>query len=202
MKYQETFKPQIRDIYAAHGKSVPSDAIVLRVWSRVKEFPDAFMGWACAKLQDYEKLPGNLGWELAGNLYSQWRSETGGRRSQLQGCPECDRETPGFFMGWKRYNGGIPYSATIRCLCNSDPAFGNIPAKSRDQAQREGWALRPLGDEGSPAGFEDRHFPGSGGSAKVSRAGMMARSLARNPAGPEPVRKDHARQLELADIPF
>lgn len=158
MNYQETFKPEIRNIYAAHGKSAPSDTVVLAVWDRVKDFPDAFMAWAAARLRDEEKLPPNVGLELERNLYPAWRAETGQPRQRRHCCPDCDPQMPGFFYVWRLETGGYVRCGVQRCLCNNDPAFGAMPAASKAHAARNGGIVMPRDFAGGPAAFERGAF--------------------------------------------
>lgn len=155
---QAKFKNCVREIYAAHGKTPPTDAVMLAVWKRVEDMPDAFMPWAAVKLSDYERLPANLGLELAKQLYPEWRAETRKTGPSSSNCPECDPRIPGYFFGWKRDSQGILRSGICRCLCNADPAMGNMPRMSRALADSQGIAVMPVGCPGGPAAFEQARF--------------------------------------------
>lgn len=151
---QITFKNELRAIFAAHGKIVPSDAVALAVWKRVEEFPDAFMTFAATQLADYEKLPSNLGFELARVLYPLWRSRMDQQNTRRVCCPDCDRHMPGFFQAWKRDEAGRLRSVLCRCLCNDDPVFENMPRMSKAFAGQQGFSVMPRTWKGGPAGFE------------------------------------------------
>lgn len=175
------FRNSMNRIFAAHAKAPPSRAAIDAVWYRVAEFPDAFMDWAAAKLCDYEKLPGNLGYEIKG-MYSQWRSETGQPRQERHCCPDCDRQIPGFFYWWQRDESGHVASGMCRCLCNNDPSLDPMPRKSKAQAEREGMVVMPKGNQGSPAGFEIELF-GQSGESEPGGIGKEAVKLSRSPVG-------------------
>ena len=196
---QQHFEHCMKDIFSAFGRKEPTGNAIMSIWKRVRNFPDSFMTWAAEKLSYYEKLPGNLSLEIEKNLYPQWRSETGQPLQERACCHECDTKFPGFFMGYRWHEGGRAYNATIRCLCNDDPAFDPMQRKSRDQAEREGWSLVPIGM--SHAKFERENFYQGGDSA--GGIGALAMRLSRNPAPQEPIRKAHAAQLEFYDaVPF
>lgn len=167
------FKNELRSIFAAHGKVAPSEAIVMAVWKRVESFPDAFMVWASSHLADYEKLPSNLGLELAKGLYPRWRAETDQAPVRRQCCPDCDSQMPGFFYAWRKDEAGRLNSFLCRCLCNADPALGNMPQMSKGYAGRQGLTVMPADWQGGPAGFERTAF------------GHMAGKLAKGPVKPE-----------------
>lgn len=150
---QAAFKSGMTAVYAAHGRVPPSEAVLLAVWRRVESLPDAFMDWACRELADYDKLPGNLGLELARALYARWRAERAPRGPRRLPCPDCDPSTPGFFHWWRR-EGGLLRSGLIRCACNDDPAFDPLPRKNKAAARAEGLLVMPPDCKGGPAAFE------------------------------------------------
>lgn len=201
MNYQDSFKPELRNIYAAHGRAVPSDAVVLAIWRRVKDYPDAFMFWASAKLQDEEKLPGNVGLELSRSMYPAWCGETGQPRQEHVCCPDCDRQMPGWFYVWSRDERGHVRSWVQRCMCNHDPSLGAMPARSKEHVIREGGTVMPKDFSGGPGAFERLTFGAVRGEARgESGIGDAAKRLASSPALPEAIRRSHAEQLEYAEL--
>jgi hypothetical protein len=130
----ETFDMYVPRIYAAHGKTVPTLEILRELWERIQGLPDAFLPWATAKLADYEKLPGNLGRELAGDLYSAWQLAHRNRGYEPKGCPNCDTSTPGWFFGW-REDGS---ARLCKCTCNTDSKFADYPSTSLFQLHEQG----------------------------------------------------------------
>lgn len=150
------FKTGMSKVYAAHAKAPPSQAVLEALWERVGTLPDAFMHWAARQLCDYEKLPQNLGLELAGRLYPRWRAQNRtGSPHQPQLCPDCDPQTPGFFHWWRRDGQtGRVTSGLCRCLCNNNPALDPMPRKSKAQAAKNGLSVMPRGYRGGPAAFD------------------------------------------------
>jgi hypothetical protein len=138
MKY-DTYEQYIAKIFAAHSKAVPSGEIAKALWERIQGLPDAYLPWAAAKLADYEKLPGNLGRELAGDLYSAWLSEHRNRAYEPRGCSNCDGGTPGWYFG---YRDDDPVPVLLKCPCNADRKFADVPAVSPRELRERGMITR------------------------------------------------------------
>lgn len=153
------FKNCMREIYASHGKTPPTDAVMMAVWKRVEHIPDAFMEWATSRLADYDKLPGNLGLELSRALYADWKNQTGQTGNTRDCCFNCDKQVPGFFYFWRLDDIGQVKSGMLRCECNDDPALGSMPRMSKHYARSQGLFVMPPGYQGSPARFEMETFP-------------------------------------------
>lgn len=188
------FRAEMRRIYANHGRT-PSDTVLFAVWKRVEPFADSFMTWAADKLSDYEKLPGNIGLELVRNLHPQWRSKSGQQKIVIQCCPECDRQTPGFFTAWRKHGQRV----LVRCRCNNDAEFDPMKPMTRNMAANLVYdefgnklIVAPQGT--SFLEFEREHFP-VGGSCG-GNIGPLAVKLARDPVGPEKPRESHVALME------
>ena len=152
-KFHEV-KKMLAEIYAVHGKSVPSEKIAEVIIRQMLDKPLAFMSWAAARMGDYDRLPGNMGLELR-QLYSEWTSRRGIGSRKREACPDCDKSFPGFFFYWKRNEQGVLYERLARCQCNDDPNERG-PKKSKTQVAKEGFTVIPRGYDGGDARFVKR----------------------------------------------
>jgi hypothetical protein len=201
----EELKSLGQDCYAAFNVLIPGwNSPAWKIWAEMcANVPLEAVPWIRSKIVELDSIPRNFGKAVRG-YWRDWRHESGQPRETLRCCPECDRQTPGFFTVWRRDGCRV----LMRCYCNAAEEYANMPRVTRAMAgnivYNQAAGLRYLV---APAGerfldFEKRMFPVSGQVADPDAAGKEFSRLARNPVGPEPIRSAHAEHLALCDAPF
>lgn len=146
----------VNDCCAAFNAS-PPPARSCELWAEMCDrVPVRAAAFIRARILERETLPRNFGKAVL-DLHREWQSTLPAPERRAC-CPDCDPALPGFFYAWKRDASGILHSLVFRCLCNEDPALGDMPRASKEKARREGYAVMPRGWKGGPAGFEMREF--------------------------------------------
>lgn len=153
----EVFRQVISGAFAAHGKVAPTGGVLNAVWERVHELPDRFMLWVQAELCDLEKLPGNLGYHIAGVLWPLWRrSNQDLRACEERSCPECsgkhDVPGAGYYCFRRETDGWRTY--LMPCRCSRLPKGCRLNPLSRAQALAAGYRLIPDTWEGGILDYE------------------------------------------------
>lgn len=146
MDYDSVFKPELRKMYAAHGRNPVNDAAIGVIWDRVKTMPNAFMEWAALQTADEDKLPGNLGLELERVLFPRWYAQNKQQQARPSYCPDCDTSlpSPGFFHVWQRLpNGDIGRFMQKCCYYGKD--FQKEERMTKTQAMARGFIVMPPG---------------------------------------------------------
>ncbi len=134
------FKDGLGSVFAAHGKAFPGKEMIAAVWRRVEPLPDSFMAWAAVRLEDYEKLPSNLGRELAVVLWPQWRAEQPARPGR-EGCAACGGR--GFWLARRKGDEGPGGRGVALCPDCSDARCwpGGRRPPGRGELERAGFTL-------------------------------------------------------------
>ena len=147
----------VNDCCAAFS-AAPPPARSCELWAEMCErVPVRAAAFIRARILERESLPRNFGKAVL-ELHRDWLA-TLPAPERRPCCPDCDPALPGFFYAWKRNSAGIPHSCVFRCLCNEDPALGDMPRASKEKARSDGYTVMPRGWKGGPAGFEMREFP-------------------------------------------
>lgn len=130
------FSNCIARVFAAHGKTFPSTQIAAAIFARVDSLPDGFMPWAAGKLEDFDKLPTNLGRSLRRELWPEYlekHPELKAKENRGR-CNNCSPDLEGFFWAWdqdgKRY--------CLKCACND----------RQEMAHWQSWTPRMAVDAG------------------------------------------------------
>lgn len=156
MDYDGVFKPELRKMYAAHGRNPVNDAAIEVIWSRVKTMPDAFMQWAALQIADEDKLPGNLGLELERVLFPRWYAQNKKQQAPVSCCPDCDTGNPGFFYAWQRLENGMYHRFTCKC-CYHGRGFEKDERLTKSQAIARGWRVM-TGGQNNAFAFEQELY--------------------------------------------
>ena len=105
------FSDRLREIYAIFGKAYPAQAIVDAIYRQVQNFPDDFMAYAVGYCQNQTDLPRNLGLFLRQQVWPDYLTQNPQKRQAPRCCPDCNPDTPGFFLAWK------PDGTSMLCIC-------------------------------------------------------------------------------------
>lgn len=145
--------------------------------------------WIREKLINRESLPRQFGLEVQ-RLFTDWKSERGIKQGQQKACPNCDLEIPGFFFGWKNFDGHM-YKLTFRCHCNKIKEYQHLECKHKKQAELEGFTVMPEGYRKGSGLFEAELFG-------YKRGGQNKQELLQRVRNAQKVRvrPDHKRQLQ------
>lgn len=196
MNYQQ-MRSLAGDCYAAFN-ALEAKPRACELWAEMCEsVAGESLTWIRGKIIAQDSLPRNFGKAVLG-LYAEWRAQTGRGAREQRCCPDCDRQTPGFFASWKNdEETGRLQSYLLRCMCNQDPQWHAHKAMSKGQAQREGYTVMPAGYHGGPAAFERTTFPGV--ISPETDFGRRASSLASAPYRSDKQRPSHAEQLAMLE---
>lgn len=191
MDYETVFKPELRKMYAAHGRNPVNDAAVAVIWNRVKTMPNAFMEWAALQIADEDKLPGNLGLELERVLFPRWYAQNKQQQARPSYCPDCDTSLPGpgFFHVWERLpNGEIGRRVQKCCYYGKD--FQKEERMTKAQARSRGLIVMPA--DRTDVSVFDLELRGGCVPAPVD----MGRYIVAARAGEGEMRQEHLDELE------
>lgn len=131
-------------VFAAHGKIRVSAPVKEQIFKRVRDMPDDFMVFAEEELEDYEKLPANLGREIATVLFTAYKNRQQGialSEITLQ-CPECDGRQ--YITAYDRIPVTTPSGKdehpfrTLHCVCNTQT---HEQRYSKNDIHKAGWLL-------------------------------------------------------------
>jgi hypothetical protein len=150
--------------------------------------------WIRGKMVELDSIPRNFG-KAVRDIGREWREQSGVKIPPPVACPRCDAETPGFFTVWRP--GG--FRSLAKCQCNKQPQFAAWQARSEFELAQLGYIVRPYRYPGTWRNFELEHFPDTN-EGEPSEFGAIAAFLAANPRWDDRKRKDHQRQLLLAEI--
>lgn len=165
-------------VFAAHGKTFPRKEIADAIFFRVDGLPDEFMSWAAAQLEDFDKLPANLGRSLRRELWPEYLDKHPELRvhERQQRCNNCSPDLDGFFWAWNL--DGTRYC--LKCACNARPEMTHWQSWTPRMAVDAGLTL----SEPEAAANRPRSLPSKAQSA-------LGHS--------EPPRQEHLRERAYAD---
>lgn len=196
MNYQQ-MRGLVGDCYSAFN-APEARPRACELWAEMCEkVSEDSLVWIRSKLVAGDSLPRNFGKAVLG-LYAEWRSQSGRGAQTQRCCPECDTQTPGFFLSWKNdEETGSLQSYLLRCMCNQDPQWHTQKARTKAQAQREGYTVMPSGYPGGPAAFERATYHKD--PSPETDFGRRAGFLASNPSLSDKKRPGHLEQLSLTE---
>ena len=173
------FSNCLSKVFSAHGKTFPAMQVAAAIFARVGSLPDDFMSWAVGRLEDYDKLPPNLGRELRRELWPDYLEKHPELKAaeQRRRCNTCSPDMAGFFRVWDQ--DGKSYC--LKCACNDRPDLAHIPSWTPRMALDAGMTLSDPATDGRSA---PRSLPPS-----------MRAALGRS----EEPRPGHVREVDYAN---
>lgn len=181
------------DVYAAFNAKTPSQRSC-QIWAMdCSHIPEQSIRWIFDMLRKREYPPRQFGQAVL-DLYADWKSERGVKQGKREPCSNCDEEMPGFFFGWKAFEGQV-YKLTFRCPCNQDKAWQHLPCKHKKQVHLEGYEVMPQGYRKGSGIFEAELLGYKKG--KIDKQKII--QTLRNAQAEKP-RLDHKRQLQENEL--
>lgn len=143
MMNEVIFLKGLQNIFAAHGKKVPDEAVRNSIFKRINKFPDAFMDYAVTRLENSVELPHNLGLFFVRELWPDFLEDNPHLRSVHDriACPKCIPGMP----GWRYVYRPFPdwECRIVRCTCGNidNSRLSDIPIYSDSQLIEMGYQL-------------------------------------------------------------
>ena len=144
-----------RDCYAAFNQAAPDFSG--RAWTLWAEMcagiPVAASPFIRGKIIELDAMPRNFG-KAVRQFGQEWRAAKSGSRFVFQLCPDCDKETPGFFSAWENLKNGMPHRFLIRCCCNNGKDVEGMAQMSKAGALKAGFLVVPANYDGGVLVYE------------------------------------------------
>ncbi len=144
-----------RDCYVAFNQAAPeSGGRAWRLWAEMcADIPMAASRHIRERIIALDAMPRNFG-KAVRTFGLEWRQARRSGGFAREACPDCDRETPGFFTVWQDLGHGRRHRFLVRCRCNQGPACEGMPALSKEEARQAGYLVVPENFEGGVPAYE------------------------------------------------
>lgn len=124
------------------------------IWAEIcADVPATAMKYIRDKIVELDTLPRNFGKHVR-HYGREWMLSRGIRNHVHKACPDCDRETVGFFTAWKKLDNGEWSRFLVRCLCNQEQLIEGMQHMAKSQAACAGYEVVPHGFEGGVLAYE------------------------------------------------
>lgn len=132
----------MEEIYAAFGRSAPSEKVVALTYARICDIPGEACEYIVGRICEMDKLPANVGLEVLRG-WDAWRVQHPERIVAPPHCPDCDNE--GVWYVWQPLDTGGIHAYVVPC-----PS-----CQPESRASRTAHAIREAGGDIMPRGYKD-----------------------------------------------
>lgn len=124
------------------------------IWAEIcVDIPAAAMKYVRDKIVELDTLPRNFGKHVR-HYGREWMLSRGIKNHVHRACPDCDRETLGFFTAWQKMGNGDWNRFLVRCHCNQGQPIEGMLHMTKNQASCTGYEVVPQGFEGGVLAYE------------------------------------------------
>lgn len=124
------------------------------VWTEMcADIPAGAMKHVRDRIIGLDAMPRNFG-KAVRHHGQEWMVSRGSGYFARKPCPDCDRESVGFFTAWQKLPDGSWRRFLVHCLCNKGKPVKDMLRMTKSQAAAAGYTVVPQGYAGCVAGYE------------------------------------------------